>query len=133
MPRRDVSAIVAFLPELELPGFVAGTWQGGKPDADGAIQMPWFEYSPRAETLLRAVNAAGFVYPFDWMAWLDGPEGIPLRDEPGRIERATEEELARLLTAIVRGDRFTEGNIAGAIESGVLVRIVRRLKALQDE
>jgi len=39
-------------------------------------------------------------------------------------------DLARLVTAIVRGDRFCEGNVAGAIERGFVTAICRRAAAL---
>ena len=38
-----------------------------------------------------------------------------------------------LLTAIIRSDRFTEGSIAGAFESGLLARIARRAASLLEE
>jgi len=131
VPTRDLAPIVAFLPELESAGFSPGCWRGGAPGPSGAIQAPWFEYSPRMEALLAEIRRAGLVLMgFDWMAWLDSPEGRGFRDDPGRIEQAAEIELARLLTAIIRGDRFIEGNIAGAFESGHLLRIIRRMKTL---
>jgi hypothetical protein len=132
-PRAPLEALAAYLPELESPGYVAGTWRGGERGPDGVIQMPWFEDSDRGLALRGAIGAAGMVVTgFDWMRWLDSPEGAALRDEPGAIERASEEDLAHLLTAIVRGDRFSEGNVAGAIESGVMARILRRLRDLLD-
>lgn len=129
--REQLQAIVAFLPELEAGSFDAGSWQGGEAAPDGVIQMPWFERSPQLDALVGAIGAAGFVTPgFDWMEWLDSREGAAMRDEPGRIERATEQDLEHLFTAIIRGDRFSEGNLAGAIESGVMARAIRRLADL---
>jgi len=128
----SIDSVLAFLPEIEAADFSPGTWRGGKPDAAGVIQMPWFERSERLDALITAIASAGLVLPdFDWMTWLESPDGVDLQREPGRIERATERELAQLLTAIIRGDRFAEGNIAGALESGHLVRILRRLAVLQ--
>jgi hypothetical protein len=63
---------------------------------------------------------------FDWQRWLAGDEGRALRDDPAAVANATPDQLARLLTAIARSDRFVEGSIAGAFESGVLARISRR-------
>jgi hypothetical protein len=121
------------LEALEAPDASFGEWRGGEIDPDGAMQMPWFEYSPLADAYRRAVSGGGFILPnFDWMAWLGTTEAQELRDEPRRVERASLIELARLLTAIHRGDRFMEGNIAGAFESGLVVRIVRRVGTLAN-
>jgi len=48
------------------------------------------------------------------------------------VAAATPEQLAMLLTAIVRSDRFVEGSIAGAFESGLLVAICRRAATLLE-
>jgi len=64
------------------------------------------------------------------MRWMGTPAAQELRDDPGRVETASLLELAQLLTAIHRGDRFMEGNIAGAFESGLIVRIVRRIRGI---
>jgi hypothetical protein len=42
-------------------------------------------------------------------------------------------DLARLVTAIVRGDRFTEGNLAGAMQRGFVTAICRRAAVLLGE
>ncbi len=70
---------------------------------------------------------------FDWMTWLQTPHGVALSSAPAAIAGASSTDLARLVTAIVRGDRFVEGNLAGAIESGVVTAICRRAVALLDE
>jgi hypothetical protein len=46
---------------------------------------------------------------------------------------ASPDDLARLLTAIVRSDRFVEGSLVGAFESGLLTRIAQRAAALLAE
>jgi hypothetical protein len=56
-----------------------------------------------------------------------------LKDDPEATAAATPDQLARLLTAIVRSDRFVEGSIAGAFDSGLLARIARRAAALLAE
>jgi hypothetical protein len=67
------------------------------------------------------------------MTSLVTPEGQALSAGPAAIERASSADLARLVTAIVRGDRFSEGNLAGAIERGFVAAICRRAAALLAE
>ena len=55
-----------------------------------------------------------------------------MRSDPEAVAAATPEQLAWLLTAIVRSDRFVEGSIEGAFESGLLARIARRAAALLE-
>ena len=123
--------LAAMLEQLEAPDVSFGDWRGGETEPDGSMQMPWFEYSPLADRYMRAVGGGGFILTdFDWMRWLETPATQELREDPGRVESASLLELAQLLTAIHRGDRFMEGNIAGAFESGLIVRIVRRIRGI---
>jgi hypothetical protein len=85
------------------------------------------------EYLSSGARAGWVVVGFDWMTWLQTEEGAALRDRPEALASASPDELAKLLTAIIRSDRFVEGSIVGAFESGLLVRIARRASALLHE
>ncbi len=52
---------------------------------------------------------------------------------PAAIAGASGEDLGRILTTLVRGDRFSEGTLANAYETGVLRAIVRRASVLATE
>lgn len=121
--------LAAHLPAFESPAFSFGEWVPPWTDAEGRTHMPWYRVSPAAEAFLR--DAAALVQPFDWQAWLRTPAGDRLRD-PAAVAEASEADLGRLLTAILRSDRFTEGSLAGAYESGLLTAILRRAKELSE-
>ena len=69
---------------------------------------------------------------FEWVTWKGSSEASQLRDEPAALEAATADQLERLLTVLVRQDRFVTGTLAIAFESGFLVRILRRAAILAD-
>jgi hypothetical protein len=101
------------------------------PARAGVHSLGWFEFGPVGEAWRAAVGAGGWVVTgFDWRSWLATPEGRSLRDDPDAVAGATPEHLERLLTAIVRSDRFVEGSIEGSFESGLLARISHRAAAL---
>ena len=50
--------------------------------------------------------------------------------DPTRVASASADDLARLLTTLVRGDRFADGTLAHAHESGLLRAIARRAEVL---
>ena len=130
----QLRCLADWLPILEAPDFTAGTWRGGDKDADGVMQMPWFEYDERIEGWPGACPGGSIVVMgFDWMTWLATPAGVAYSTGPAPIEaigEASSADLARLVTAIRRGDRFVEGNIAGAIKSGIVAAISRRAAVL---
>ncbi len=124
-------ALADLVPILEAPDADFGHWEGGTKDADGMLHMPWFEFGPTGDEFRAAVGRGGWVIAgFDWMTWMQGDEGQALRDRPDALATATPEQLARLVTAIIRSDRFVEGSIVGAFESGLLTRIAKRAAAL---
>lgn len=128
--RGQLAALGAWSDRLADPTFAVGAWAGGDRQADGSISMPWYELSPEAEAFRRDIVANGWIEAFEWMAWLKTPDGRHLRDEPAAIEAAGPDDLRRLLTAIIRSERFSDGSIAGAHESGLLGRICRRAGVL---
>jgi hypothetical protein len=126
-------ALADLVPLLEAPDADFGHWER-PPPRDGVGSLGWFEFGPAAEAWRDAVGRGGWVIAgFDWRAWLETDEGRTLKERPEAVAAATPDQLAKLLTAIVRSDRFVEGSIEGAFRSGLLVRIARRAAALSDE
>lgn len=125
-----LEALAAVLPRLER-GVEAdfGRWVPSEQTAPNTWTMPYVEYGPLEQAFRSA--AAGWVRPdFDWPAWAETPDALALRRDPARLERASAEDLAHLLTALVRGDRFNEVLLLDAFREGLLARIARRAAKL---
>lgn len=129
----DLRVLAGWAPILASSRLEFGHWVNAETDADGVIHMGWYDYSPQALRFMAEVGSAGFVQPFDWMAWASTPAVQALIADPTRVGKVDAEDLRRLLTAIIRGDRFVEGNVAGAFESGLLLAITRRAAGLLEE
>ncbi len=116
--------LAAFLPEFEDADFSVG-------DIESLVH---FDYS---ESMSRFVDTAyedGWVSPeVDWPSWMETEEARRLRDDPTAIPDATVEQLQKLLTTVIRQDRFVTGALAGAFESGMLTAVVRRAEQLRLE
>jgi uncharacterized protein DUF6508 len=123
-------ALAELVPILEAPDADFGQWDD-TPTIAGTEHLPWFVFGPTADAF-RAAVARGewMILGFDWMTWLKTGEGRALRDDPDAVANATPDQLAMLLTAIIRSDRFVEGSMAGAFESGLLSRIAHRAASL---
>ena len=128
--RDRLRALADLAPALEATDAGFGKWVV-PPPRDGIQSLGWFELGPVGEAWRAAVGAGGWIQGgFDWGAWLATDTGRALRDDPAALAAATIDDLGHLLTAIVRSDRFTEGSINGAFESGLLARIARRAAGL---
>ena len=134
MPDADrLRALADLVPILEAPDADFGHWEV-PPPVNGVHHLGYFVFGPTAEAWRASVGRGGWVTAgFDWRSWLETDEGRAMRDQSEAVASATPEQLGKLLTAIVRSDRFVEGSIEGAFESGLLARIARRADALLAE
>jgi hypothetical protein len=132
IPKSSLRVLAAY-EEAFTPHGPIGRWQGGEADAAGVIQMPWYEYQPEIDRFVAEMYAAKLVRPVDWMRWAGTPEAQRLISDPTTVAGASHDDLIYLLTTIIRGERFSDGEIAGAYERGTLLTIAQRAQALLDE
>ena len=102
--------------------------------------LPAFETpSSHSENLERsfiskAYEAGWVLKAFDWGAWKDTAEARLLRDTEGALASATPDDLARLLTTLIRQQRFTDGgSLTEEPERGLIIRILRRATVLAND
>ena len=108
-----------------------GEWKGGDRDAQGVMQMPYFEPNETLDRFTGAVGSNGWLIVADWSPWVEVASAGT--QDPSRFESATPEELAQCLTVYIRRNRFYDGTLAGAAQSGALTAIVRRMAVLAEE
>ncbi|HEY5071510.1 MAG TPA: DUF6508 domain-containing protein [Caulobacteraceae bacterium] len=131
MTTADLQALAAFLPALREPGFRAGELCGGDEIEPGVFRAPFVSYAPVVDSFVETAYAHAWVLKgFDWAAWAQSAEAKALRDDETAVRSATPEQLARLLTVCIRQDRFVDGALMDAFDSGLIPRIVQRAAAL---
>src|SRR5207244_1533652 len=87
--------------------------------------------SDEAGSFVQAAYDLGWVRSgFDWPTWSQTAEARNLQNDPHLLAQATQVQLASLLTVCIRQDRFVEGALMSAYESGLLVRILERAAAI---
>ena len=111
------------------------TWSGGErvmTTVDGveraSTQLPYATYTEAVERFRRALAGAGAFVAFGWMQW-DGRERY--RDAEA-LSAASVADAVRLVSAILRSERFVEGAIEAALDDGLLTGAARRLLAWYD-
>jgi hypothetical protein len=124
--REALIALGAWAPRFEAPDFRVGDWEGGVADAEGVIQMPFMSWSADVERFVDEVGRNGLVRPFDWMRWAQTPQGHDLLTNADAVAAASAADLVRVLTTIVRAERFGEGEIESAFERGIVQACARR-------
>jgi Family of unknown function (DUF6508) len=137
--KQRLAKLAEFVSFFETDGFKFAEMRGGKEIKPGLFEMPWSELSDPARRFYESCYADGWVLPkFDWSQWGRTREARDLLNDtnepsPGAsLAKATPEQLAMLLTALIRNDRFCEGYLHGAFDSGLLLAIVRRARELAE-
>jgi hypothetical protein len=101
----------------------------GDGSAADPLVLSYPEYDEGVRQLIAALLAVNAQPVFDWMRW-DGsrryPGGVGLAQAPVA-------DAMRLVTVIVRGERFCDGTIARAIEDGSLLASAERIITALDE
>lgn len=112
------------------------TWGGGEVVdtivVDGVeqpvIQMHYVVYSDAVNELVQYLYRLGLIVPFNWGAW-DGSRrywaGYGMAEAPVA-------DAVRLITAIVRADRFYDGTIGVSIDDGTLPAALDRIRSWHD-
>jgi hypothetical protein len=123
-----LARLAAFLPIFNAPGFEFARY------VIGPATFPFYEYSQPAKELTKTCYDDGWVRSdFDWTEWKDTPEAVDLRDSPVTMARATPDQLAKLLTVIARQEKFCNGAMADAFDSGLITAILQRAVVLLSE
>lgn len=115
----------------------ADTWiETTPPQGSGTAADPYVMGSgvPRltraALDFVQMLYDAGWVLTdFDWVGWVDTAEGRALHSD-SEVAAVTEMQLAKLLTALIRRDRFADGTVAETFETGLMAAIAARAAVL---
>lgn len=93
---------------------------------DGIISPPFYVESPVVFTFLEVVYKLPIIVDFNWPEWNEG-QNI-LNDKNFNFDSIDIPTKCKLITAIVRQDRFSEGTLIRAFDSGLMYKILISIK-----
>src|SRR5580704_5027229 len=134
--QKRLGLLAEFGPIFRNPKTVFGKWHpmSGEGTASEPATLPWFELSEAGHNFCEMATRSGWILGnFDWPKWADSVEGRYLLGGLDPVLTADCEQLAKLLTALVRSDRFNKGALASAFDSGLLLSIAERAEMLSGE
>jgi hypothetical protein len=123
-----IDELVRFLPAFEMPGreFIM-RWEGGDPQADGSVSMPYPVYTADVNLVFYYVSQPCWC-DFDYTL----KRSDVLLDDDAFIARSSIVEIRTLLTYCARGERFCAGFWGGVLKRGRVQAVLRRLMELRD-
>src|SRR5664279_5111286 len=97
---------------------------------DGVLFFPYWISSEIVSKFLQTVNDLNIIPAFDWGGWVEGKEILHNREQDyNKLDIIT---LCKLMTCIIRSNRFSDGVLVGSFEDGTMQRIIRALKNKND-
>ena len=123
--KEDWQALLDLIPEIENTQKFSTT-RGGEIDEDGVMSMPFNEPAPIVNEFQKIVYELPIIIVFDWAKWEEGKKMV--RDENFDFDTTDIPTKCKLITAIVRNDRFHDGALVSAFESGVILKILKSIE-----
>lgn len=85
----------------------------------------WFEWAPVVKAFHNAAYEIPIVVNYDWGRWAEGKRWI--YDPEFDYDSIDPAEKCRLLTMILRAERFSEGFLVRKFEDGTILRILQSI------
>ena len=120
----DWNRIFNLIPEIEQSDKF-GNVAGGEEITKGVSQFPYWDWSEITQKFVKVMYDLNLVINFDWMEWKEG--STMLQNENPDFSTIDSVTLCKLLTTIIRADRFNDGFLIGNFENGNILKIVKAL------
>ena len=117
--QQDWQPLIELIPKVESTSKF-GEWE------EENILFPYCTEAPIVSQFLHIVYRLPIIISFDWGAWEEGRK-IASNDDFD-LDTLDLPAKCKLITAIVRSDRFSEGTLVSAFESGLILRILKSIE-----
>ncbi len=121
LPAAHFQPLLDLLPQLRDP--LPALPPCFRKEADGTVILAPQNVEP-VDAFIQLCYALQLVFPCDWNSFV---QEHPFHAMPRLIDRFDRFQCCQAITALVRGDRFTDGLVDGQWRNGNLARLVERL------
>ena len=121
----DWKPLLDLIPEIEKTS-PFGAMKGGEKNAEGIMVMPYWIESLVVSRFHKIVCDMPIIIDFDWSFWDEGRKMA--RNENFNFNSIDIPTKCKIITAIVRNDRFCEGALVSAFESGLILKILKSIR-----
>jgi len=124
LTRDDWNRLFSLLPKIEVETRF-GEIKGGHETTSDAIQMPYWSNSAIVNDFLDVYHNLDLCIVFDWTQWDEGFN--ILKEENFDFSKLDTLTLCKLLTTIIRADRFNDGFLVVRFADGTVPKIVHAI------
>jgi hypothetical protein len=121
---QDWKPLLDLIPEIETTK-VFGRYQGIEETEEGVFTLPYWITGDLIDRFFKIVYEMPIIISFHWASW---DEGRRIANDPDFDFNTTDiPTKCKLITAIVRNDRFYDCALIDAFESGLMLRILKSI------
>lgn len=103
-----------------------GTLCGNEKLDSGVFTLPYWQRSEIVEKTVNVISSLQLTPVFDWGAWSEGKDILFNNDfDYNTLDTIT---LCKLLTTLIRADRFNEGFLISCFQNGIVLKIIIALE-----
>lgn len=97
---------------------------------ENTFSLPFIKESELLSQFRKVLVSLNILIAFNWKEWETGK--LILQDKRG-VDGLDLIELCKLLTTIIRSDRFVEGNLVRCFESGLILKLLSRIRTINKK
>ena len=114
------------IPEIEKTTTFGKERAKEEDEEDGVLNMLGWEYAPIVLKFHEVVHSLPIIIDFHWSGWDAGRKIVG--DENFDLDTISIPTKCKLITAFIRSDRFRDGALVEAFQSGIILRILKSLE-----
>lgn len=119
LSEQDWQTLLDLIPEIEK------TESFGRV-AESPGQFPHYVPEEIVNIFFEIVHRIGIIIPFDWTRWETGR--LILKDKDFDFSTISLIDKCKVITMLIRLDRFSEGTFVEAFESGLILNLLKSIK-----
>jgi hypothetical protein len=124
--KNDWLPLIDLIPNIEMVDKFGDNTKAMKLLEQGIIDMNAYEEHPIVRQFRDVVYSIPIMIGFNWSAWDEGRKMVSDKDfDYDSIDIQTK---CKIITAIVRNDRFCSGRLVEAFESGMMLKILKSIR-----
>lgn len=123
--QQDWQQLFDLIPEIENT-LDFGDMKKIEKDENGIIQMPFWIPSPTVKKFQKIVNELPIIIVFGWSSWDEGREMA--NDQNFDFDSIDVLTKCKLITAIIRNNKFCDGALVSAFQSGLILKILKSMQ-----
>jgi ADP-ribosyl-[dinitrogen reductase] hydrolase len=129
LDQSDWERLFVLLPEID-NAEKFGEIEGGERISDGTLTFPNWKASDIVNKTTSVISQLNLTPVFDWTKWKEGKLIISDKNlDYCKLDTIT---LCKLLTTIIRADRFNDGFLISCFKRGIISKIIKALKSKQQ-